>query len=296
MKRIALATCGEVRELTADDRLLVESLRESGFDAEPLVWDEPGQHLGDFAAVVIRSCWDYHKKPVEFLAWLNRLETTGVKVLNAPAVLRWNLDKMYLCELAERGVKIPPTVWFGKGEKGRLSDILAANGWRTAVLKPTVSATAWRTFLVTPENADDVQTEFESLLFNGGTMVQQFVEEVLAKGEWSFIFFDKRFSHAVLKRANAGDFRVQNNFGGSVETSVEPATALVEEARRIVQSVAEDLTYARVDGVEIAGELYLMELELIEPVLYLEQHVRAAQRFAAAIVSRFEFKKGKFSS
>jgi len=106
MKKIALATCREFALLTADEKLLTKSLRDLGFDAQPLIWDEPGQPLGEVAGVVIRSCWDYHKKSGEFLAWLNRLETTGVKVLNAPTVLRWNLDKIYLRELAERGVKI----------------------------------------------------------------------------------------------------------------------------------------------------------------------------------------------
>ena len=288
MKRVALATCREFAELTADEKLLTESLREFGFDAQPLIWDEPGQPLDEVAGVVIRSCWDYHKKPQEFLAWLDRLETAGVKVLNAPAILRWNLDKIYLRELAERGVKIPPTAWFGKGENEQLSAVLAVNGWRKAVLKPTISATAWRTFLVTPENADDLQAEFECLLLDGGAMVQEFVEEVRTRGEWSFMFFDETFSHAVLKRARAGDFRVQNNFGGSVETSLEPAPALVKEAQRIVKSIAGDLTYARVDGVEIAGELCLMEFELIEPVLFLEHHELAAQKFAAAIVSRLD--------
>jgi len=108
-------------------------------------------------------------------------------------------------------------------------------------------------------------------------LVQKFVEEVRTTGEWSFILFDKTFSHAVLKRAEAGDFRVQNNFGGSVETSLEPAPALVREAQRNVKSIAEDLTYARVDGVEIAGELCLMEFELIEPVLFLKHRELAAQ-------------------
>ena len=288
MKRVALATSREFAELTADEKLLTESLRELGFDAQPLIWDKPCQPPGEVAGIVIRSCWDYHKKSGEFLAWLDRLEKTGVKTLNAPAILRWNLDKIYLRELAERGVKIPPTAWFGKGENERLSAVLAVNGWRKAVLKPTISATAWRTFLVTPENADGLQSEFESLLVNGGAMVQKFVEEVRTRGEWSFMFFDETFSHAVLKRARAGDFRVQNNFGGSVETSLEPAPALVKEAQRIVKSIAGDLTYARVDGVEIAGELCLMEFELIEPVLFLEHHELAAQKFAAAIVSRLD--------
>ena len=123
--------------------------------------------------------------------------------------------------------------------------------------------------------------------------MQKFVAEIQTKGEWSFIFFDKKFSHAVLKRAKAGDFRVQDNFGGSVETSVEPAPGLVKAAQQIVENIKDDLLYARVDGAEIAGEFCLMELELIEPVLFLENNPSAANKFAAAIARCLELIKVK---
>jgi len=129
MKKIALATCREYPNLTTDEKLLANCLRDFEFDAQPLVWDEPNQNLADYSAVVIRSCWDYHKKPHEFLAWIEKLETDGVKVLNPPAILRWNLDKIYLRELAASGVKIPPTIWFEKGGKGDLANTLAENDW-----------------------------------------------------------------------------------------------------------------------------------------------------------------------
>ena len=293
MKKIALATCREYADLTVEDKLLADCLQNLGFDAQPLVWDEAKQNLADYSAVVIRSCWDYHKKPQEFLSWIGKLEENGVKILNPPNILRWNVDKIYLRELEKSGVKIPPTVWFEKGEAGSLSNILAENGWQKAVLKPTISATAWRTFIVTPENANELQPEFENLLLTGGAMVQKFVAEIQTKGEWSFIFFDKKFSHAVLKRAKAGDFRVQDNFGGSVEMTVEPAPALIKAAQKIVENINDDLLYARVDGAEIAGEFCLMELELIEPVLFLENNSSAADKFAAAIASGFELNENR---
>jgi len=113
--------------------------------------------------------------------------------------------------------------------------------------------------------------------------MQKFVAEIQTSGEWSFVFFDKKFSHAVLKRAKAGDFRVQNNFGGTVETNLKPPQGLTKQAQKIVENVEEDLLYARVDGVEVEGEFCLMELELIEPVLFLENNKSAAQKLAAAI-------------
>ncbi len=293
MKKIALATSREFANLTAEDKLLADCLRNLGFHPKSLVWDEPIQPLDEFAAVVIRSCWDYHKKPQEFLVWIDELETAGAKVLNPPGVLRRNLDKTYLRELAESGVKIPTTVWFETGETGDLAKILQKNGWRKAILKPTISATAWRTFVITPENAEEQQVEFENLLSTGGVIIQKFIEEIPTKGEWSFVFFDKKFSHAVLKRAKTGDFRVQDNFGGTVETPAEIAPALIIEARKILENIKEDLLYARVDGIEIDGEFCLMELELIEPALFLKNDRFAVQTFAAAIARRFEFDRVK---
>ncbi len=284
MKNIALATCRQFADLTIEDKLLADCLRNLGFNPKPLVWDAPNQPLDEFAAVVIRSCWDYHKKPDEFLNWIDKLETNGVNLLNPPEVLRRNLDKIYLRGLNEAGFKIPPTVWLKQGETGDLAKILVANSWSKAVIKPTISATAWRTFVATTDNADRLQAEFENLLSNGGVIIQKFVKEIQTKGEWSFVFFDKKFSHAVLKRAKSGDFRVQSNFGGVIAADIHPAPNLIAEAQRIVDKADENLSYARVDGVEIAGEFFLMELELIEPVLFLENDKSAAQKFAETIV------------
>lgn len=293
MKKIGLAVGAEFKDVTVEDKLLAEHLRNSGFDAQPLVWDAHDELNIDFDAVLVQSCWGYHRQPREFLGWVAELETNGVPIFNAPPVIRWNLDKIYLRELADRGIKIPRTIWFDQGERADLPEVIEENGWRKSVLKPRVSATAWRTFVVAPENAPELQSEFENLLETGGAMVQEFVEEIKNEGEWSFVFFDKKFSHAVLKRAKAGDFRVQNNFGGTVETDIEPPDTFIETAQKIVSAVADDLLYARVDAVNVAGELSLMELELIEPVLFLENNESALRTFAEAINRRFELNQAK---
>lgn len=294
MKKIGLAVGREHKNLTVEDKLLANRLRESGFDARTLLWDDDFDKTGsDFDAVIVHSCWGYHTKPREFLNWIDALETNGVRIFNSPSVVRWNLDKIYLRELSRRGFKIPPTVWFERGGTGVLSKILAENDWQKAVVKPTVSATAWRTFVVARDSAELLQPEFETLLGAGGAMVQKFIEEIETRGEWSFVFFDKKFSHACLKRAKAGDFRVQNNFGGTVETGIVPPPVLLETAQKIVSVVREDLLYARVDAVETDGELSLMELELIEPLLFLDNNESALHKFAAAVANRLESNRMK---
>lgn len=284
MKRIALATCEKLPGLTPDEEPLISYLRKLGLEAAPIVWSGPSQDTWTPAAIVIRSCWDYHTKPQRFLNWLSELESSGRKVFNPTSILRWNLEKTYLLELQKQGIRIPATLWFERGAFADLSSLLEKNHWNRAVVKPTISASAWRTFAVTIETARARQAEFEDLLSTGGVMIQKFVEEVQTNGEWSFVFFQKEFSHAVLKRPKAGEFRVQKDYGGTAESSLHAPTALIKKAQGLVESIPQDLLYARVDCVEKEGDFCLMELELIEPQLFLRQNENAVQRFAEAIL------------
>src|SRR5213076_111683 len=148
MKRIALATGAKLPTLNEDDLPLVPPLRELGVTAVPAVWDSPDVCWEEFQGVVVRSCWDYHHRLEEFLAWVVRLERAGIPLWNPPAVLRWNSHKGYLRDLAARGVPAVPTRWLGRGEPVDLPMLLEDAGWRGAVMTPAVSASAsgtWRT-------------------------------------------------------------------------------------------------------------------------------------------------------
>ena len=234
-------------------------------------------------AVVIRSCWDYHLRLEEFLGWITSLEKAGVRVWNPPAMLRWNADKIYLRELEERGVPIVPTLWPEPGFD--LKPEPQRRKWKQAVVKPRVSATAYRTMLTSAENTDAAQTLVNDLMRGPGAMVQEFLEEVQLQGEWSLIFFSGQFRHAVIKTPKAGDFRVQHDFGGA-ERLVEAPGSVIQAATRVIAAVENTPLYARVDGVESGGQFLLMELELIEPALFLKLSDGAAERFAEAIAAR----------
>ena len=282
MKRIALATSSAHPTLNDDDRLLIPALRDHGLAAEPAVWDSPDVRWEVFQGVVVRSCWDYHHRLEEFLAWVSGLERAGVRVWNPPAVLRWNSHKGYLGDLAVRGVPIVPTRWLARGERIELTRVLREEGWRSAVVKPAVSASASGTWPTGPDGAGDDQARLDELLQAGDVMVQPLVDEVRETGEWSLLFYGGQFSHAVLKRPAAGDYRVQWEFGGSAVSAVAPAH-LIAGAERVLAAAPGDLLYARVDGVERNGQLVLMELELIEPHLFLGWDERAPARLAAAV-------------
>ena len=237
-----------------------------------------------FQGVMVRSCWDYHRRLPEFLAWIARLERDGLAraLWNPPELLRWNSHKSYLRDLAARGVPVVPTRWLERGSSSDLSELLRREAWPEAVVKPAVSASASGTLSTTLAGAAASQPRLDALLAAGDVLVQPLMPEVRDAGEWSLMFFAGRFSHAVLKRPAAGDYRVQWEFGGSAESRTPPPE-LTRDAERVLASVPGDPLYARVDGVARDGRLVLMELELIEPHLFLGWDAGAATRLADAV-------------
>ena len=290
-RRIALATGARYPKLPPDERLILPALGRLGISAEPAVWDEPGVEWGAFDAVLIRSCWDYHLKAEAFLSWLDRLERVGVPVLNPPGLLRWNADKRYLLDLAARGVPIVPTHVLPRGAPdagGALLRTLDQLGADEAVVKPAVSASAHGTWRTSRATAVDDGARLAALLTQGDVLVQPFVSAVAQTGEWSVICFGGAPSHAVLKRPAPGDWRVQGELGGTAEPRPAPAPLLSQAARVLEAAGAEASAYARVDGCVLDDTFVLMELELIEPQLYLDLEPAAPDRFARAIVEALD--------
>ena len=167
MQRIALATSRKFVSLTDDDRLLIEPLRSRGFAAEPAVWSDPDVPWSGCDAVILRSCWDYHLRLAEFLAWVGWLEKAGVPLWNPPEMVRWNANKSYLRDLESRGIPVVPTFW--PEQRVSLPEQLRLLGWDRAVIKPRVSATAHRTMLVSADDAADAQSLADELLAGPGS-------------------------------------------------------------------------------------------------------------------------------
>jgi glutathione synthase/RimK-type ligase-like ATP-grasp enzyme len=279
---VALATSRELANLWAGDRLFLDELRRRGVRSAPLVWDDERVDWGPWETVIIRSCWDYHLKLDRFRAWIDRLEAAAVRVINPPDVLRWNMHKGYLLDVARAGGRIPPTRIVPQGTGGSLRDELRDAGWPSAVIKPAISASGWSTRLVEEEPGVDDEGAYSGMRENGDVLLQAYVPEVKEHGEWSLVFFAGRYSHAALKRAAQGEFRVHIEWGGTVETA-EPPPALVRQAQALVDALDLGATYARVDGTEVDGNLVVMELELIEPELFFDRHPEATGRFADAL-------------
>jgi len=247
--KVALATSENYPNLSPDDSELAGELRALGIDAAPEIWSDRSVDWSAFDGIVLRSCWDYHLQPDAFARWIDSLQ---VPLFNPRDVVRWNMHKSYLLDLAARGVRIPRT------------EIV-----RDVIVKPAISASAHNTHYM-----------------RGETIVQEFVEEIVRDGEWSIVFFDRRFSHSAKKVPKQGDFRVQEEHGGT-SLPVPAPHHVIDGAASILGKVEGDLLYARVDVVDRPQGVTLMELELIEPWLFLKLLPGMTARFAEAIVRRF---------
>jgi len=240
-----------------------------------------------FDAVVIRSCWDYHLHSDAFYAWLDSLETAGVPLWNPASMIRWNSDKRYLIDLEQRGVPTIHTEIVRRGRASEVEDAVARNAWKRFVIKPAISASGFETYALSAPLDEFSRSTIARVASAGDVLVQPFAEEVPEAGELSFIFLDGEFSHAALKRAAVatGEFRVQTEHGGTVERT-STSEHLVEQAARCLAPLSTMPLYARVDGIVRDDRFVLMELELIEPNLFLDLEPTAPDRMARGIVRR----------
>jgi hypothetical protein len=259
---------------------LKPELAARGLAASLVAWDDPEVDWSAFRLCVIRATWDYHLRLPEFLAWAER-GAAQTALWNPLALVRWNTHKGYLRDLERQGVAIVPTIWAPHGTRLDLATLLKARGWTQAVVKPAVSASAYATRLVSSATLAQGQTHLDKLLAERDMMIQPFLSSVTTTGERSLIYFDGALSHTVLRSPALGG------------ASGEDARLLPNDAEeaafagRVMRAVSDETLYARVDiARDDAGVLRLMELELVEPALWLDLAPGAAERFATAIATR----------
>jgi glutathione synthase/RimK-type ligase-like ATP-grasp enzyme len=280
MRRIAVVTSRKYDRYHPDDTPLIHALPGVGLAPEACVWNDPGVDWSRFDAVLVRTPWDYYKRWGEFREWLDRVESAGVPVANPVPLLRWNADKHYLLALERAGVNVVPTRFVDGSD---VAGAIDACGWGDVVVKPAVSGGARDTLRVRHGDRATLRERLGELGRRHELLVQPFVPEIASVGEWSLMFFGGDYSHAVLKRPRSGDFRVQNEHGGAHEHA-EPGDGLVAQARAMLAALPElgfdECVYARVDGVVVDGRFALMELEALEPQLFLTGYPQAGLRFA----------------
>jgi len=284
LPRCALLTIESLEGFVADDELLVPPLAARGWQAEFIPWDSPSVRWNDFDVVVIRSTWDYYRRWEEYLEVLSRIEASRPQLHNPLDIVRWNIDKRYLAELETHGATIVPTVWQSPFDPGSLPEVRSQLGTGELIVKPNVSAGADATYRLGPSTTADLLAAIAEELGARRVMLQPMIASVVEVGEYSLFYFGGEYNHAILKTPKAHDFRVQEEYGSSI-IPVTPEADLLQASQQVMKAVGRTLLYARVDLVRLAdGTPAVMELELIEPSLYLRYDEGAAERLADAIV------------
>lgn len=271
-----------VDNILEEDGLLQAALAARGLASRRVSWSRAEAPWPAFAAAVLRTPWDYFERIGEFLAWLDRVERQ-TRLLNPAALVRWNVDKHYLRDLEARGVHTVPTVFVERGDDLTLAALLRERELPEAVIKPAISGAARHTYRVRHDNVEVHEPVWAERLRHEAMLLQPLQRSILEHGEVTVVVIDGHATHALRKRPKPGDFRVQDDHGGTVH----PHEATAEELALAEQAMAAcdpRPVYGRVDMVTgDDGRLAVMELEVVEPELWLRREPAAAERLADAI-------------
>ena len=283
MNRIAFLTMDSLDGFVSYDALVAYILSSRQIIVENVSWRSSTANWDNYDIVIIRSPWDYQHSVDEFMAVLEHIDASSAVLWNPIDVVRWNVSKTYLQQLHDQGIVIVPTQFVQSPTESQIRGMFDAFESDQIVIKPVVGANANDTFWLRPDSSDYLLQQIETLYQGKLALLQPFIQSVVEYGETSHIFFDGQHSHSVLKTPKAGDFRVQEEHGSRIQ-AIQPDSALIECAKRALKPVPQHPLYGRVDLVELSnGQQAVMELELIEPSLYLTYDADSAERFADAI-------------
>ena len=267
--------------------LLEQELLKSAFEAQGLkvditYWDNPTYEWQETKSVLFRTIWDYFERFDEFWEWLEQVKTK-TRLINSFELIKWNIDKHYLKDLSSWGIETVPTYFADKGCNMKLHEIAKRNQWNDLVIKPAISASAFKTYKILANEIQANEKLFNSLVQERNMLVQPYFETITQLGEASLMVFDGKFTHAILKKAQPGDFRVQDDFGGTVHNYI-PTKAEINFAEKIFETCKTKPVYGRVDIVwDNDKNFYLSELEIIEPELWIRNYPKCAERIAEAV-------------
>lgn len=270
------------KNVLLEDQLVLDALKQEGLHAVRKSWSDPDFDWSSTKHILFRTTWDYFDRYDEFSKWLTDV-SSKTNLLNSEAIINWNIDKHYLTDLKAKGIHICETHFIEKGSSTTLQELHQKLGWKKTVLKPCISGAARHTYKLDSSNIEQHETVFQELISEEALMLQPFQENIMTKGEYSFVVINGQYSHAVLKIAKPGDFRVQDDFGGTVHHH-DATNKQIEFAENAVKACIEQPMYARVDVIVDNDEkLAISELELIEPELWFRNNSEAATLLAKAI-------------
>ena len=271
-----------IQNILLEQELLKSAFESQGLKVDITYWDNPSYEWQQTKPVLFRTVWDYFERFDEFWDWLEQVKTK-TRLINSYELIKWNIDKHYLRDLKNNGIQVVPTYFADRGNNICLQEIANLNDWKHIVIKPAISASAFNTYKITNDEIEQKEQLFHELLQTHDMLVQPFFPTISELGEASLMVFGGKFTHAILKKAKAGDFRVQDDFGGTVH-DYNPTQEEIKFAEKVFQSCTSLPIYGRVDIVRDSNKhIYLSELEIIEPELWIRNRPESANKIAEAV-------------
>jgi hypothetical protein len=285
LKKVALVTTDSSKLPYLELESVAEILKKSGIEIEIVSYFDQEIDWKKYSLINLNGCTNYFQNIEKFRAFCAKISRLKVKTHNPISVILWNLEKNYLLDLEKAGFDVAPTIWVQKNQNLNLESEVKKLGWQKIILKPSLSAGSFNTEVFEINQIEKAQNHLQKITEFSAAMIQQFLPEVVEIGEYSAIFLKKKFSHLVLKTPANGDFRAGIRQGANVKALPESQNfELINHAKKIVNYLEQDLLYARVDMVK-SDKIYLMELELIEPLLYSDFAKNFAEKYAKEILS-----------
>lgn len=271
-----------IDQVVLEDQLLQTALEDKGLKVCKKDWADLSFDWTKTKYAIFRTTWDYFDRFDDFFSWLNQTKNKTI-FINSVEVINWNIDKHYLQYLAKNNINIAPTLFVEKGEKISLKQLFEKTNGREAVIKPAISGAARHTYRINASNCSEFETVFQNLIKNECMLFQEFLNNITTQGEISLILIGGKYTHAVKKIAKKGDFRVQDDHGGSVE-KYNPTNLEITFAENCLKASPYQPIYARIDIVyDNNNKPSLSELELIEPELWFRDCPKAAKLLAEEI-------------
>ncbi|MFT5858498.1 MAG: glutathione synthase/RimK-type ligase-like ATP-grasp enzyme [Flavobacteriaceae bacterium] len=265
-----------------EDYMLFHALERKGLKVHRTNWDDANFDWTTTEHIIFRTIWDYAERYPEFASWLE-LVCAKTKLINEKSLIYWNIDKHYLADLSKAGVRIPNTEFIEIGDKRTLSEIVSELNWKEIILKPSISGGSRHTYRFELDQTPKYEAVFKELISEESMLVQEFQSQILTKGEVACMVYGGEYSHAIIKRGKPGEFRIQDDFGGTV-APYKPDAEMIAFVEKAFAACSPKPVYARIDIIwNNQNELCIGEIELIEPELWFRLHEPSADQCAAAV-------------
>ena len=277
-----------IDQVILEDKLLLDELSNNNLKVCKKSWDDPNFDWTTAKYSIFRTTWDYFDRFEEFFNWIEKTKNK-TNFINSYKTIKWNIDKHYLIELSKNGINIAPTIYMEQGEKISLEKLFNLTKWENVVLKPAISGAARHTYKINRKNNLKYEEIFQKLISKESMLFQEYLDNITKQGEISLIMIGGEYTHAVKKVAKSGDFRVQDDHGGTVE-KYNATESEISFANQCLDKCPFNPVYARVDIVYDNNNLVsLSELELIEPELWFRNCKKSVEKLSTFIIEKLLF-------